>query len=369
VHDTTVFAAPLDLNRLEVRSPAVPVLEGVAVNQPVGAAEIAFSDTGTIAYLPALEPVNFMDAPIDWMDRSGATRPLRTTTKRWLHLRFASDGRRLAFALFDGKQRDVWTYDWSRDQETRLTFDDGGDLAPVWTPDASRIVFQSTRGDGRIGNLYWQRVDGTGKPERLTNSDRVQTPGSWHPNGKILAFTETDPTTGTPSVMMLRLDGDEVSGWRPAEPISLLKDAWEPMFSPDGRWLAYMARSSSAGPPEVFVRPYPGPGGPWQISIKGGAGPVWSSKRPALFYGTPDNQIMEVSYSVNAASFEPHKPQLLPDSGFRPLIIGRSFDLHPDGDRFALVKAPAVEASRNRVTVVFNFFDELRRLTTSSSAP
>jgi hypothetical protein len=169
--------------------------------------------------------------------------------------------------------------------------------------------------------------------------------------------------------MMLRLDGDEVSGWRPAEPIAFLKDAWEPMFSPDGRWLAYMARSSSAGPPEVFVRPYPGPGGPWQISIKGGAGPVWSSKRPALFYGTPDNQIMEVSYSVNAASFEPHKPQLLPDSGFRPLIIGRSFDLHPDGDRFALVKAPAVEASRNRVTVVFNFFDELRRLTTSSSAP
>jgi hypothetical protein len=51
------------------------------------------------------------------------------------------------------------------------------------------------------------------------------------------------------------------------------------------------------------------------------------------------------------------------------LPVGRSFDLHPDGDRFALIKAPAVQASRNRVTVVFNFFDELRRLTTSSSAP
>ena len=84
VHDGTVFAAPFDINRLEVAGPSVPVLEGAAVNMPVGAAEIAFSDAGTIAYLPAREQINYMDAPIDWMDRSGATRPLRTTATRWL---------------------------------------------------------------------------------------------------------------------------------------------------------------------------------------------------------------------------------------------------------------------------------------------
>ena len=86
-----------------------------------------------------------------------------------------------------------------------------------------------------------------------------------------------------------------------------------------------------------------------------------------VFYGTPDNHIMVVSYSVNGASFQPDKPRLLPDSRFKPRVVGRSFDLHPDGGRFALVKAPAVETNRNRVTVVFNFFDELRRIAPAPS--
>ncbi len=83
--------------------------------------------------------------------------------------------------------------------------------------------------------------------------------------------------------------------------------------------------------------------------------------------GTPDNHIMVASYSVNGGSFQADKPRLLPGSRFAPRVVGRSFDLHPDGDRFALVKAPAVEASRNRVTVVFNFFDELRRIAPAPS--
>jgi serine/threonine protein kinase/Tol biopolymer transport system component len=366
VHDGTVFAAPFDIDRLELAGPAVPVLEGATVNMPTGSAEIAFSDAGTAAYLPVgLAGQPTLDAPIDWMDRSGATRPMRTTATRWLQLRFASDGRRLAFALFDGKQEDIWTYAWSRDQATKLTFDQG--FAPVWTPDASRIVFESNRGDGRIGNLHWQRVDGADEPQRLTYSDRVQTPGSWHPDGRILAFTETDAATGTPSIMMLRLDGDEVSGWRPAEPTSFMRDAGDPAFSPDGRWVAYTARSASAAATEVFVRPYAGAGGPWQISTQGGAGPVWSSTRDELFYGTPDNQIMVTSYWVTGGSFRWEKPRLVPGSAFARRIVGRSFDLHPDGDRFALVKAPAIEASRNRVILIFNFFDELRRIAPASS--
>ena len=62
VHDGTVFAAPFDLNRLELTGPAVAVLEGAMVLMPTGSAEIAFSDAGTVAYLPAPEQVNFMDA-------------------------------------------------------------------------------------------------------------------------------------------------------------------------------------------------------------------------------------------------------------------------------------------------------------------
>jgi serine/threonine-protein kinase len=363
MHNATLFAAPFDLDRLEITGPAVPVLEGATVNTPVGAAEIAFSDTGTMAYLPAPEKVNYdmIEAPIEWMDRRGTTKPLRAMSARWLYPRFAANGRQLAFSLFDGTQYDVSVYDWSRDELTRLTFDPAGDIYPVWTPDSRRIVFRSNR-DNRAGNLYWQRVDNTGEVQRLTTAERGHTPGSWHPNGRVLAFSEVDPRTGETSIMMLRLDGDEPSGWRPADPVRFVKDAESPMFSPDGRWLAYTSKSSANVGTEVFVSPFPGPGGPWQVSISGGANPVWSSTKPELFYGAPDNRIMVTSYSAPGGSFRAEKPRVLSDTQFMPRPVGRSFDVHPDGDRFALEKAPAAGAKPNHVTLVFGFLDELRRI-------
>ena len=69
------------------------------------------------------------------------------------------------------------------------------------------------------------------------------------------------------------------------------------MFSPDGRWLAYF--SNESGQQEVYVRPFPGPGGLQQISNDGGAFPAWSRTRPELFYRDfTTQQMMVASYSV-----------------------------------------------------------------------
>ena len=245
---------------------------------------------------------------------------------------------------------------------SRLTFDPAGDVNPVWTPDGRRIVFGSTR-HGQRPNLYWQRVDGTGEIQRLTEADRVHEPGSWDLSGRILAFTERDAETGASSLMLLRLEGDEASGWRPAQPTSLMKSAQEPMFSPDGRWLAYVAKDPGREKLEVYVQPFPGPGGRWQISTDGGVNPAWSRTRRELLYATPDHRLMTVSYAVNGNSFHAENPHLLPNSRFLPRVVARSFDLHPDGNRVALVKAPeAPVAKRDHVIVIFNFFDELRRI-------
>ena len=62
-----------------------------------------------------------------------------------------------------------------------------------------------------------------------------------------------------------------------------------PRFSPDGRWLAYI--SDESGRYEIYVQPYPGPGGKWQISTEGGTEPVWNPNGRELFYRSGDKMM------------------------------------------------------------------------------
>jgi serine/threonine-protein kinase len=362
LHEATLFAAPFDLDRLEVIGPSVPVLEGITGNVGgTGGAQVSISDAGTLVYVPG-QYLNF-DAPIVWMDRTGKMSPLRGTPANWSNPQFSPDGRRLAVDILDKQQTDIWVYDWARDTLMRLTFDPAADEKPVWTPDGGRIVFRSQR-DGGTTDLYWQRADGTGGVQRLTENKVAQAPGSWHPNGKFLAFTQTNRETFD-DVMILPMKGDEASGWKPGTPTAFLNSPFrerEPMFSPDGRWLAYM--SNETGRDEIYVRPFPGPGGKWQVSTGGGQAPVWSRMRHELFYTSPDNRLMMSPYTVDGDSFQAAKPIVWSDTRFGPRARQRSFDLHPDGDRFAIAPAPDAQSAvkQDKVVFIFNFFDELRRL-------
>jgi Tol biopolymer transport system component len=295
--------------------------------------------------------------------------PLRSTAATWGNIMFAPDGRRLALDISDGKQRDVWVYEWTRDILTRVTSDDVDDQNPVWTPDGRRIVYASKRNDKVTPHLNWRRADGTGPIERLTNDPYPEYPFSWHPSGKFLAYTVLNPQT-TQDIMILPLDGNDVLGLKPGKPMVFLNTPGsdgDPAFSPDGRWIAYVQSGVGTERGQVYVRPFPGPGGQWQVSNSGGGYPVWSTAGHDLFYGSLDGQIMVVPYSVEGASFVPEKPRAWSEGHYALDVTTsrvRHFDLHPDGERFAV--APIVDAAsaqpQNRVVFVFNFFDELRRV-------
>ncbi len=139
------------------------------------------------------------------------------------------------------------------------------------------------------------------------------------------------------------------------------------MFSPDGRWLAYV--SDKTGRSEVYVRPFSGPDGEWQISTGGGGTPTWSRSRHELFYTGPDARIMVSGYAVEGDAFRADKSRVWSDALYRTRPRGfqyfRNFDLHPDGQRFALAKALTGSGGQtkvDKVVLVFNFFDELRRV-------
>jgi serine/threonine-protein kinase len=368
LHEGTIFAASFDRARLELTGPPVPAVEGVEMNPFAGAGQLAVSNSGALVYLPRAWRID--ENRIDWVDRFGTHSPLRSTLANRGNLSFAPDGRQLAFdiAAAGRRERSVWVSDILRNTLTRLAVDRINDTAPVWTPDGRRIVFASIWGDTAMGttyNLFWRRADGTGDVQRLTNSPNLQLPGSWHPSGRLLAFDEQDSSRF--KVMFLPVDGDEASGWKPGRPTVFLTGPYDqrrPAFSPDGRWLAY--ESNESGQFEVYVQPVPGRGGKWQISTDGGLFPTWSRTRHELLYSTLDQRIMTVAYASDADSFHAEKPQPWPEAHYSsPLsqVGARKFDLHPDGNRLALVPFDGTDRStqQSRVEVILNFFDELRR--------
>ena len=367
LHDAKIFAVPFDLERLEVTGPPFLALDGVSSNPNGGSAQFAASETGTFVYLDRpIGSAPMGGAAIQWMDRAGRRTPLRATWANWGNPHFSPDGTRLAVEINDGTQLAVWVYEWANDRLSQLTLNAAQNQKPVWTPDGRRIVFWSNRDVQQ--NLYWQRADGTGDAQRLTHSEYPQSAASWHPSGKILAFQETRPQTSA-DLMYVRIDGDEVTGWRPGTPTSFLSTAAterEPMFSPDGKWLAYQANDT--GRFEIYVRPFPGPGGTWRISTAGGTTPTWSRTRRELLYRSPENQLMVAAYTASGDSFRAEKPRLWAEGYIGPQTGQRSFDLHPDGER--VVVAPELgsfDRPQDRLVFIFNFFDELRRMATPTA--
>jgi Tol biopolymer transport system component len=359
-HAGTLFAAPFDLSRLEVNGPSVPVVQGVSTINGTGAAQFAVGPDGMLVYVAGEgEDINL---PLMWLDSRGAATPLRTTRSNWGNIQFALDGRRLAMNI-TAPNRQIYVYDWARDVLSQLTFDSGSD--PVWSPDGRDIAFGSRRESPRVLNLNVRRADGSGEPVRLTTSPRDQVPASWHPSGKFIAFTEVGTS---PDVMLLPIDGDSSSGWKPGTPEPLLATQapeWDPAFSPDGRWLAYS--SGTSGRPEIYVQPFPSTGGSkWKVSGEsGGRYPVWSrTSKTLMFMAGNGSQLMSASYSVDGNSFHAEKPTVWGEGRFARLNGQRGFDLHPDGTRVVVggVREPNAPPREDRAVFILNFFDELRRL-------
>ena len=92
-------------------------------------------------------------------------------------------------------------------------------------------------------------------------------PTSWSPDSRHLAV-EVAPNRGAAAdIWILSLEEGQSS-----EFLSTEHDVSMPAFSPDGRWIAY--QSDETGRHEIYVRPFPGPGGRWQLSGPGRRGAV-----------------------------------------------------------------------------------------------
>ena len=367
-----LMAVPFDPQRLEVTGTAVPVVEGVLQSPVSGAAQYSFSATGSLVYIPG--GVQSNQSKLVWVSRNGAEQPLAAPARTYRGPRVSPDGRRIAVSITE-QDTQIWLYDLSQETLTRLTFGGNVNNNPSWTPDGKRIAFESSK-EGPL-NIFWQLADGSGGLERLTTSEYPQVPHSWSPDGQLLAFIEINPTTGY-DIWMLRMGNPSpgsgqvplagtgqvpstASGQgRKAQPFLRTRfDEEVPRFSPDGRWLAYV--SNESGRNEIYVQPYPGPGGKWQISTEGGAEPVWNRNGRELFYRTGD-KMMAVEITTQPG-FSAGKPRMLFEGRYRPTpATSPNYDVSPDGQRFLMLKpAEQEQPAPTQINVVLNWFEELKQ--------
>lgn len=304
---------------------------------------------------------------VAWMESTGKIHPLLPSPGFYFAPRFSPDGKRIALAVGAPGAGDIQVYDWQHDTITRLTFTHTN-LYPVWTPDGKHIAFQSQ--SGGANSLWWIRADGAGEPQPLLESKGTLIPSSFSPDGQRLAFAESGVDTSF-DLWTLPLDVSDPEHPKAGKPELFLRTPFDergPAFSPDGRWIAYT--SGQSGGFEVYVRPFPGGApsgsGKWQISTAGGAHPIWSRNGRELFYETLDNRIMVSTYTAKADSFGADKPLSWSNTQIMELFGTGiwNLDLSPDGKRFAVIARPEATAEQKgsvHVSVLLNFFDELRR--------
>ena len=318
MHEGTLFAVPFDLKRLEVTGQPAPILEGVVTN-PVGGAQFSFSDTGNLVYVAGGS--GDQNVSVYWMDREGKFTPLRETPGNYYNPAFSPDGKRLALEINDGKRRDIWVYEWERDALTRLTFAGEETASPCGLPTARGSPIPPRKKAGRLTfGGYAPMAPGMPSASRKASPLSTRVPGG--PMARSWRFARPTPARDW-DIMTLPIEGDEKSGWKPGEPKPFVNSAFierQPAFSPDGRWLAY--QSNESGNNEVYVRPFPGPGGKWQVSTGGGVLPKWSRNGKELFYRTADSKLMVVTYTASGDSFQADKPQLWSPGQFTDVGAG-----------------------------------------------
>ena len=344
------MVVPFDLAALEVTGDSVPVLQGVR-QQTVGSVDYAISDNGTLVYVPSTS-TGGLNRTLVWVDRQGLATPLIEDRQAYRRPRLSPDGQRVAVAVqtvsvSSVANTDIWIYNIGRGTRMRLTVE-GGNASPVWTPDGTRVTFSSIR-DGPQ-DLYWKPADGSGQAELLLNmnSQNNLVPTSWSPDGESLAFYDT---SGARDIWTLPREGDASTF------VATAFNERSPMFSPDGRWLAYV--SDESGRDEIYVKPYPGPGGKWPISTEGGTEPQWSADGRELFYRLGD-KMMVVGVQSEPA-FSSGRPQLVFEGPYlTDLFATSNYDISPDGQRFLMIKEE--EGQQDQINVVLNWTEELKRL-------
>jgi Tol biopolymer transport system component len=350
-----LMAQPFNLDTRELTGEAVVIADSVGTNSDGTATTNSFrfnfsaSSTGILAFddTPARQRSQLI-----WSDRDGGNRRPVDGMIDVSMARLSPDGRRLAVARYvvASGNSDIWVADADGRSATRLTFDPGNDIFPVWSPDGRRLVWSSNR-DG-VYHIFGKAADGSGQDTPIVTTPFFKFPSDWSRDGRYLIFRGIDPKTRY-DAWMFPLEGRDPTALK-----ALQSEANEgaPALSPSGRWLAYA--SDESGRYEIYVQRFPDGGGKRQVSAAGALAPLWSADGRELFFHALNGTLMSVPVS-DSESFSIGAPVPLFEFRAAGTLMTPYYSVTPDGKRFLLSATVEVDGSAP-LTIVVNWTHLLR---------
>jgi len=343
-----LYAAPFDAATATLRGSAVSVADDLLVEQTGGYAMLAVSRRGTLAYVS--ESLGHVPTELVWIDRQGNATTASGERRRYLSVSLAPDGRRAALTVH-GASRDLWVHSFDRGTLSRLTSGDDTEFDPAWTPDGDELVYLVDRPPFEIHRIAVGTPD-SGRPLWSEPAVRDHALPIVSPDGRTVVYGMTEEETGT------NLYARPLGGGEPRAIRASRGQENYPVFSPDGRWLAY--QSDETGRPEIYVEAFPGPGERIQISADGGREPRWAANGELFF--RHDDELRVVAARAGAR-FEFDAPRTLFRYPIQMIASGvetRLYDVAADGQRILAVTIP--EAVRPRqIDIVTDWTSELAR--------
>jgi serine/threonine-protein kinase len=361
-YDGVVTAVPFDLDDLSLAGDPVSFFGGVRT-RAFGAADLAFSLNGSVAYVPGGNTADGNSGQPLWLERrDGSIEPVDAD---WTinpsfaapgGLAISTDGLFLAVSHTEATT-DIWVKRLPTGPLSRLTFEGQFNGRPVWAPGGRDLIYVSNR-NGRFA-LWQQRADGSGSARLLIEDELDISEGLWSPDGTWLIYSTIEFAEFGQDIYGIRPGVDSVP--RPLVVTDFQESG--PTISPNGLWLAY--RSNESGRDEVYVRPFPNTDdGRWQISRAGGTEPLWSHSGQELFYIDGTGSLVAVAVAAGPGFSAGQETTLL--DGSNPRWVDpqyRYYDVTADDQRFVMIRTAGVAGgtSQSQVVIIDNWFTELRK--------
>jgi serine/threonine protein kinase len=338
----TLVAREFDPDRLTFSGDEIELADGMMVIG--GASKSVFSATPDVLAFQRGEENTLSE--LVWLDRKGKKIGKLGDVASYYSLAVSPDGSRVAVPVIDDTvgTHDLWIYDVGRDLRSRVTFDDGEDLAPLWSPDSHQVFF-SSNGDGPFA--VYQMVPGEStEPELVFKGDLPIFPAAISPDGSTLMVSGTGDTTGGD---LMLLDLRERRGLEVFRATKFNEE--HATFSPDGQWVAYT--SDESGRFEVYLVRSSGSGRHWQLSTDGGLWPRWVAGTGEVIFQDISGQFVAVPVHTKGTEVEIGEPEVL-FGGFPSTRLYQHFDLPRNGSRI-LFRALSNESPPDPPTVVLNW--------------